>query len=109
MVRSMGGNLRDLMKQAQKMTEKLKEKQEELAGMEVEATAGGGMVTVKANGRQEITNINIEPEVVDPEDVEMLEDLILAAIREAQTKARELVEEEMGGLAKGLGLPNLPI
>mgnify|MGYP006280467323 CR=1 FL=1 len=102
------GNINEIMKKAQKMQDEIEEKKEKLAESRVEATAGGGMVKVIANGNQEIIDVQIEKEVVDPEDVEMLEDLILAAINEVHEKASELAEEELGGLAGGLDLPNIP-
>ena len=83
------------MKQAQKMQAQIAKIQEELAQKTVEASAGGGMVSVVANGKQEIVSIKIEPEVVDPKDVEMLQDLVVAAVNEALRKAREAMEEEM--------------
>jgi DNA-binding YbaB/EbfC family protein len=97
-----------MMKQIKKAQELMQKKQEELAGLRVEASAGGGMVKVVANGREEIVDIHIDKEVVDPEEVEMLEDLILAAIKEAQEKAKETAQKEMGELMGSLGLPNIP-
>jgi DNA-binding YbaB/EbfC family protein len=94
-----------LLKQAQQMQSKLAELKEELAEKKVSATSGGGMVTVEANGRQEILSIKIDPQVVDPDDVEMLEDLIVAAVNDARRRAEELVKEEMGKLTGGLPLP----
>jgi DNA-binding YbaB/EbfC family protein len=82
--------------------------QEELGERTVETAAGGGMVTVVANGRQEIVSISIEPEVIDPNDPEMLQDLVTAAVNDGLTKAKEMVNEEMGKLTKGMNLPNLP-
>ena len=81
--------------------------QEEVGKKKVEATAGGGMVTVEANGKQEIVSIKIDPEVVSKEDVQMLEDLVLAACNEALRKSRELVTQEMGKLTGGLKIPGL--
>jgi len=101
-------NMGNLMKQAQQFQAKMTQLQEELGEKTVEASAGGGMVTVVANGRQEIISINIEPEVIDPEDPEMLRDLILAAINDALSKAKNMVNEEMGKLTHGLNLPNVP-
>ncbi len=97
--------LGNLMKQAQMMQEKLARVQEEAAKKTVEATAGGGMVTVTATGGMEIVSVKIEKEVVDPEDVEMLQDLITAAVNEALKKAQEMMAEEMGKITGGLGLP----
>lgn len=99
--------LNDLMKQAQLLQERLTKLQEEAAQKTVEATAGGGMVTVVANGKQEIISIKIDPEVVNPQDVEMLQDLILSAVNEARRKAQELLAEEMKGLTGGLQIPGL--
>ncbi len=96
-----------LMRQAQEMQEKMAKMQEEASKMEVSATAGGGMVTVTANGKQEITGIAIEKEVVDPDDVEMLQDLILAAITEAQNKSKTAMEEEMAKVTGGLNIPGM--
>jgi len=81
--------------------------QEELAQKTVETSAGGGMVTVVANGKQQIMSITIEKEVVDPEDVDMLQDLILAAVNDALTKSQEMVQQEMGKLTGGLNIPGL--
>jgi DNA-binding YbaB/EbfC family protein len=100
-------NMGNMMKQAQKLQARMLKMQEELAGRTVEATAGGGMVKVVANGRQQIVSIAIEKEVVDPEDVEMLQDLLLAAVNDALTKSQEMVSAEMGKLTGGLGIPGL--
>ncbi|TET79381.1 MAG: YbaB/EbfC family nucleoid-associated protein [Candidatus Cloacimonadota bacterium] len=97
----------NLIKQAQEFQKKMKKMQDELKGKIVEATSGGGMVIVTANGRQEILSIKIEPEVVNPEDVEMLEDLILAAVNEAKRKSEELAQEEMKKITGGLNIPGL--
>jgi len=96
------------MKQAQQFQAKMSQLQEKLGEETVEASAGGGMVTAVVNGRQEVVSIRIEPEVADPDDVEMLQDLVLAAVNEGLNRAREMVNEEMGKLTKGLGLPNIP-
>jgi DNA-binding YbaB/EbfC family protein len=101
-------NMGNLMKQAQQFQSKMAKLQEELGERTVEASSGGGMVTVVANGKQEILSIGIDPEVIDPEDVDMLQDLILAAANDALTKAKNMVNEEMGQLTKGLNLPNIP-
>lgn len=101
------GGLGQMMKQAQKMQAKIMKIQEEMAERSVEASAGGGMVTVTANGKQEILSIRIEPEVVDPEDVEMLQDLVAAAVNEALKKAQEMVAEEMAKVTGGMQLPGL--
>jgi len=97
----------NLLKEAQRLQQQMMELQEQVAQKTVEASAGGGMVTVRANGRQELTAIKIDPEVVNPEDVQMLEDLVLAACNEALRKARELVQQELGKLTGGLKLPGL--
>ena len=97
----------NLVKQAQRMQKQMMEIQEELADRTVEATVGGGMVTVVANGQQDILSIRIDPEVVDPNDVEMLQDLILAAVNEAHRKAQELMTEEMSKLTGGMKIPGL--
>lgn len=97
----------DIMKQAQKMQEKMQKIQDELADLQVEASSGGGMVTVVANGKQEIIEVRIDKQVVDPEDVEMLEDLVVAAVNQAMEKAQELANDEMGKAAGGM-LGNLP-
>lgn len=98
----------NLMKQAQQFQAKMAKLQEELGEKTVEASAGGGMVSVVANGRQEIISIKIETEVIDPDDPEMLQDLILAAVNDALSKAKSMVNEEMGKLTHGLNLPNVP-
>lgn len=97
--------LNNLMKQAQQMQERVKKLQEEAAGKSVEASSGGGMVTVVANGRQEVLSIKIDPSVVDPKDIEMLQDLISAAVNEALRKSQDLMKEEMARLTAGMGLP----
>ena len=97
----------NMMKQAQKLQSQMMKLQEELADKTVESSSGGGMVTVVANGRQQIVSIKIENEVVDPDDVEMLQDLILAAVNDALAKAQEMVSSEMGKLTGGLNIPGL--
>lgn len=99
--------LDNIMKQAQKMQKQMVEIQEELANRTVEASVGGGVVTVIANGQQEIISVTIDPEVVDPDDVEMLQDLIIAAVNEAHRKAQELMNTEMSKLTGGLKIPGL--
>jgi DNA-binding YbaB/EbfC family protein len=99
------GNMNNLMKQAKKMQEQMVKMQQELEEKTVEASVGGGVVNVVANGKKEIIEINIKPEAVDPDDVEMLEDLIMAAVNEATRKADEMVQAEMGKLTGGLGMP----
>lgn len=96
-------NIQKLMKEAQKAQRQVAEAQERLAGMTVEGSAGAGMVTATASGEGTITAVRIDPTVVDPQDVEMLEDLITAAVSEAQRRAKELQEKEMGSAMGGLG------
>lgn len=96
-------NMQKLMKEAQKAQRKMLEAQERIAELSVEGSSGGGLVTVTANGNGDIMQIKIDPSTVDPEDVELLEDLVAAAVNEAQRKAKELQESEMGGAMGGLG------
>ena len=102
-----GGNMNQLMKQAQKLQKDMEKMQEELESKEFEASVGGGAVTVKANGKKEITSINIKPEVVDEDDVEMLEDLVLSAVNEVLRKAEEATAQSMGKLTGGMNIPGL--
>lgn len=95
------------MKQAQALQEKMAKVQEEAANKTIDATAGGGMVTVQVNGRQQILSIKIEPEVVQSDDVDMLQDLILAAVNEGIRKSQEMMSEEMKGMTGGLNIPGL--
>jgi hypothetical protein len=97
----------NLMKEAQKLQAQMEALQTEVGNKRVEATAGGGMVTVEASGKQEIVSIKIDREVVNPDDVQMLEDLVLAACNEALRKSREMVQAEMGKLTAGLKIPGL--
>ncbi|WP_422447096.1 YbaB/EbfC family nucleoid-associated protein [Thermoanaerobacterium sp. DL9XJH110] len=101
------GNMNKLMKQVQKMQEDMMKLQEELKSRTVEATAGGGVVKVVASGKKDLVSIEIKPEAVDPDDIEMLQDLILAAANEALQKAEEMVSQEMGKLTGGLNIPGL--
>ncbi|OPX85170.1 MAG: Nucleoid-associated protein [Pelotomaculum sp. PtaB.Bin104] len=103
----MGGNMNKMMKQVQKMQQDMMKLQEELKSRTVESTAGGGMVKVIASGNNEVVAIEINPEAVDPEDVEMLQDLVLAAVNEALKKAQEMVSKEMSKLTGGLNIPGL--
>jgi DNA-binding YbaB/EbfC family protein len=96
-----------MMQQAQKLQAQLVKAQEELANLNVEASSGGGMVTVVMNGQMQIQSVKISKEVVNPEEVEMLEDLVLTAVKEAQTKAQEAAAQKMGGLTGGLKIPGL--
>jgi DNA-binding YbaB/EbfC family protein len=100
-------NMNNLMKQAQQMQKRMLDIQEELATRTVEATVGGGMVTAIANGQQELVSLTISPEVVDPDDIEMLEDLIVAAVNEARHQAQELMTQEMSKLTGGVKIPGL--
>jgi len=95
------------MKQAQKIQSEIARVQQELSRKTVEASAGGGMVTVVANGKQEIISVKIEPEVVTSGDIEMIQDLVLAAVNEALKKSQEMVAEEMGKITGGLNIPGL--
>ena len=97
-------NIQKLMKQAQKMQNKM---QQELGELEVEASTGGGMVSVKMSGHKQLLGVKIEPDVLDPEDPEMLQDLIVAAVNEATRKVDEVVQEQMGAMTGGMGLPGM--
>ncbi len=97
----------NMMKQAQKLQSKMLKLQEELAEKTVETASGGGMVKVVANGRQQIVSIQIDEEVIDPDDVEMLQDLILAAINDALAKSQEMVSGEMSKLTGGINIPGM--
>ena len=96
-------NMNNLMKQAQKMQKQMAEKQEELAERTLEMTSGGGAVKVTINGKREIQELKINPDVVDPDDVEMLEDLIISAMNEALRQVEEMYNNEMGRLTGGMG------
>ncbi len=100
-------NITQMMKQAQKIQEQMAKVQEELAQRTVEATAGGGMVAVTANGKQEILAIKISPEVIDPNDVVMLEDLVTAAVNEALKSSRSMLQEEISKITGGLRIPGI--
>lgn len=102
-----GGNMNQMIKQAKKMQEQMEKMQAELQEKIVEASAGGGAITAKVNGKQEVLEIKIKPEVVDPEDVEMLEDLILAVVNDAIKKSQEMVSGEMSKITGGLNIPGL--
>ena len=97
-------NIQQMMKQAQQMQERL---QKQMAEMRIEASAGGGMVTVVVNGAKQVQQITIDPEVVSKDDIEMLQDLILAAINDAHRKADEAMADQMGGMLGGLKIPGL--
>lgn len=99
-----GANMQQLMRQAQKMQQDMQRAQEELRAREFSATAGGGMVTAVVNGAKQLTKLTISPDCVDPDDVEMLEDLVTAAVNEALRNAAETAEREMGRITGGMGL-----
>lgn len=99
------GNMQGMMKQMQKMQKKMAQAQEELGEKEIEGTAGGGMVTVVVSGHKEVLDVKINEEVVDPDDIEMLQDLVLAAINDALKQADELTNQTMGQFTKGINLP----
>lgn len=103
----MGNNIGKIMKQAQQMQARMVQAQEELEKKTVEATSGGGMVTAVVNGKYELVSLKIEKEVVDPEDIEMLQDLIVAAINEGVRKAQDMAREEMSKITGGLNIPGL--
>jgi DNA-binding YbaB/EbfC family protein len=104
----MANNMGRMMKQVQKMQADLARIQEELKEKTAEGTAGGGVVKVTVNGRQEILAVEIAPEAVDPDDVEMLQDLIIAAVNDALRKCQDMVSKEMGRVTGGLNIPGLP-
>ena len=97
-----------MMKQVQEMQKKMAKAQEELAGETVQASAGGGMVTVVISGSLEVREVTIKPEAVDPDDVEMLQDMVMAATNEALRAAQDLASTKLGGATGGLDLPNIP-
>jgi DNA-binding YbaB/EbfC family protein len=97
----------NMMKEAQRLQQQMAALQEEIGKRKVDATAGGGMVTVEANGKQELLSIKIDPEVINKDDAQMLEDLVLAACNEALRKSRELVQTELGKLTGGLKIPGM--
>lgn len=102
-----GGNMNNMMKQVQKMQQDMAKLQTELEEREVEATAGGGAVKVVATGKKTILSIKIDPEVIDEDDIEMLEDLVLAAVNEVLVKAEDMVNTEMGKITGGMNIPGL--
>lgn len=105
MMRGGMGNMNNMMKQMQKMQKKMQEAQEELEKRTVEGTAGGGMVTVVVNGQKQVLEVKIKEDVVDPEDIEMLQDLVLTATNDALKKMDEITASTMGQFTKGLNLP----
>lgn len=100
-------NMNQMMKQVKKMQEQMLKAQEELGTKTIEGSAGGGVVTVQVNGHKKVLNITIKPEAVDPEDVDMLQDLVLTAVNDALTKADELANQDMGKYTGGMKLPGL--
>lgn len=100
-------NMNQMMKQVKKMQDQMMKAQEQLESKTVEGTAGGGVVTVTANGHKKILNIAIKPEAVDPDDVEMLQDLVLTAVNDALTKVDELANKDMGKFTGGMKIPGL--
>ena len=103
----MNPNMKEMMRQAQILQKKISKTQEDLANRTVEITVGGGMVKAVANGKPEIVSLSIEKEVVDPEDVDMLQDLVVAAVNEALARAKEMVDSEMAKITGGLKMPGL--
>ncbi|MCH9023924.1 MAG: YbaB/EbfC family nucleoid-associated protein [candidate division Zixibacteria bacterium] len=101
------GNIGQMLKQMQQLQSKMQEVQTELESTKVEGSSGGGMVKVVANGKNEIMSVVIDPEVVDKEDVEMLQDLIVAAVNQAREKVQEMQSEKMSGLTGGMNIPGL--
>ena len=102
-----GGNMQQLARQAQKLQQQMAKMQEEIEAKEFEASAGGGMATAKVNGKKELVSIEIKPEAVDPDDVEMLQDLVVAAVNEALRQAGDAMEQGMGKMTGGMGIPGL--
>ena len=102
------GGMGNIMKQARRLQEELAKAQAEIADMKVEASAGGGMVTATVTGQGQLVGLTLEKEVVDPEDVDMLTDLLVAAVQEAQNKAQQLSQDKLGPLTQGMGLPMMP-
>ncbi len=100
-------NMNKLMKQAQQMQAKMNKMQEELEDKTIETTAGGGAIKVVVNGKQQLVDLQIDPDAVDPDDVEMLEDLILAAVNEGMRKVQDMVNEEMGKVTGGMNIPGM--
>lgn len=102
-----GGGMNNMIKQAKQVQERIVKMQEELREREVEASSGGGAVTATVNGKQEVLKIKIKPEVVDPDDIEMLEDLVLTAVNEAIRQSQEIVSAEMARITGGFNIPGL--
>lgn len=102
-----GGNMQGMIKQVQKMQNQVQKMQEELEQKEIETSTGGGAVTVKVNGKKEVLEIKIKPEVVDKDDVEMLEDLILTCVNQAFSQVDDMMQKEMGKVTGGMNIPGL--
>ncbi len=102
-----GGNMNNMLRQAKKMQEEMEKAQEALSQKELEASVGGGAVSVKVNGKKEILSITVSPEAVDPDDVEMLQDLLVSAVNEALRKADEAAASSLGALTGGMNIPGL--
>ena len=103
----MPGNINQILKQAQKMQDNMQKMQQELEAKEFEVSVGGGAVTVKVNGKKELLDINMKPEVVDPDDIEMLQDLVISAVNEALRKVDEAQSSQMSKMAGGMNIPGL--
>lgn len=103
----MPGNMNNILKQAQKMQENMQKMQEELESKELEASVGGGAVTVKVNGKKEVLDITIKPEVVDPDDIEMLQDLVLSAVNQALKSVDDMQANQMSKVTGGMNIPGL--
>ena len=103
----MPGNMNQLLKQAQKMQSDMQKMQEELEAKEIEASVGGGAITVKVNGKKELIDIQIKPEVVDPDDIEMLQDLVISAVNEALRSVDDMQSSQMDKLTGGMNIPGL--
>lgn len=102
-----GGSMNKMIKQAKQVQEQIVKMQDELKQREVETSAGGGAITVRVNGKQELLSIKIKPEVVDPEDIEMLEDLVMAAVNEGIRQSQDMVSTEMAKITGGFNIPGL--
>ena len=107
MARGGMGNIQQLMQQAQRMQQQMAQKQAELAEKTVTALRGGGMVTATVNGAHELLELSIDPDVIDPEDKEMLEDMVVAAVNQAMQQAEEMAQQELGKLTGGMNIPGL--
>ena len=107
MARGGMGNIQQLMQQAQRMQQQMAQKQAELAEKTVTAQSGGGMVTATVNGAHELLELSIDPDVIDPEDKEMQEDMVVAAVNQAMQQAEEMAQQELGKLAGGMNIPGL--